>query len=118
MATPKRGPTKVDLTGTDGKKKLDVEWNEFAQKYEVKVRGRIQAITALQQIGNPQSRVSVSGSDRTDRMAEVVFGRYDRNRDGVLSGEEMQQLRGGSRYDMNADGRVTKQEMIMSLRKN
>ncbi len=39
MTTPKRGPIKVDLTGPDGKKKLDVEWNEFKQKYAVKVRG-------------------------------------------------------------------------------
>ena len=39
MATPIRGPVKVDLTGPDGKRKLDVEWNALAQKYVVSVRG-------------------------------------------------------------------------------
>ena len=39
MATPKRAPVKVDLTGPDGKKKLDIEWNALTQKYVVSVRG-------------------------------------------------------------------------------
>ena len=39
MATPKRGPVKVDLAGPDGKKKLDVVQNALSQKYVESVRG-------------------------------------------------------------------------------
>ena len=39
MSTPKRGPIKVDLTGPDGKRKLDVEWDPLTQKYVVSVWG-------------------------------------------------------------------------------
>lgn len=81
---------------------------------------RIQAITALQQIGNPQSRDSYSGDTYSrggDRMAEALFDRYDGNGDGVLTGEELQSMRGGgSSYDVNGDGVITRQEMILRLR--
>jgi hypothetical protein len=30
---------KIDLTGPDGKRKLDVEWDPFVRKHAVKVRG-------------------------------------------------------------------------------
>ena len=37
MATPKRGPLKIDLTGLDGKRKLDAEWNPLMGRYVVTV---------------------------------------------------------------------------------
>ena len=39
MVTPKRGPLCIDLSGPDGKRKLDVNWNPVTQKYVVSVRG-------------------------------------------------------------------------------
>ena len=48
MATPKRGPLKVDLTGLDGKRKIDAEWNPLMGKYHVRIGGRSYYWTATQ----------------------------------------------------------------------
>ena len=37
MATRKRGPLKIDLTGLDGCSKLDAEFNPIINKYHVKI---------------------------------------------------------------------------------
>jgi hypothetical protein len=39
MSTQNVGRSKLILPNPDGKRKLDVEWDPFTQKYVVKVRG-------------------------------------------------------------------------------
>ena len=40
MATPKRGKTRVDLTGVDGKSKMDVRYNPITRRYDVTIGKR------------------------------------------------------------------------------
>jgi hypothetical protein len=40
MATRKRGPLKVDLTGLDGQRKIDAEWCPLTGRFHVRIRGR------------------------------------------------------------------------------
>jgi hypothetical protein len=80
MSTPKRGPIKVDLTGPDGKRKLDVEWDPFSQKYIVTVRdGKIYHWSATQfatyfrkwllhQRGLPSCEVQKTSADSASRQ--------------------------------------------------
>ena len=51
VITSKHGPIKVDPTGSDGNRKLDVEWNELTQKYVVEVRGGMTFHWAVTQFG-------------------------------------------------------------------
>ena len=37
VATPKRGKTRVDLTGVDGKSKMDVRYNPISDRYDVRI---------------------------------------------------------------------------------
>lgn len=39
MATPKRGPLKIDLEGADGKRKIDAQWCPITGKYFVTING-------------------------------------------------------------------------------
>lgn len=40
MATRKRGPIKVDLTGIDGAAKIDAEYNPIINRYFVRIENR------------------------------------------------------------------------------
>ncbi len=61
------------------------------------------------------SRDSGSG-DRQNRMVVFMFGRYDRNKNGVIDGDEFKSMRGGGeRYDLNKDGKVTRDEMAKAM---
>lgn len=48
MTTPKRGPLKIDLTGVDGKRKIDAEWSAFDNRYYVSIGNRRYRWTATQ----------------------------------------------------------------------
>ncbi len=62
------------------------------------------------------SASSRGSDDGRNRMLEMIFGRYDRNGNGVLDKDELDQLRGGGeRYDTNQDGRVTKDELAAAF---
>ncbi len=57
-----------------------------------------------------------SSDDGRNRMVDMFFGRYDRDGNGVLEGDELAQMRGGGdRYDTNSDGKVTRDEFLKAL---
>jgi len=74
MATRKRGPMKIDLTGVDGAAKLDAEFNPIVGKYFVRIGKRRYCWTATefakffrqwlvrQKDGNCQSYLDVGSS--------------------------------------------------------
>lgn len=37
MATPKRGPLKIDLTGRDGHRKIDADYNPLMGRFVVRI---------------------------------------------------------------------------------
>jgi len=66
--------------------------------------------------GSDAELFSVEIDDRDRRAAEDRMRRYDRNGDGVLSGQEIDQGRWGDdplRYDRNKDGKLTADEMAV-----
>lgn len=52
MATPKRGPLKIDLTGKDGTRKLDASYNAITGRYRVRIGKREYWWTATQFAAN------------------------------------------------------------------
>jgi hypothetical protein len=40
VVTPKRGPIKIDLTGIDGKRKIDAWYNPITNRYDVRIAKR------------------------------------------------------------------------------
>ncbi len=60
---------------------------------------------------------SSSGSSRENRMVDFMFGRYDRNKNGVIEGDEFKSLRGGGeRYDLNKDKKITRDELAEAMK--
>ena len=48
MVTPKRGPIKVDLSGVDGKRKIDAEYSPIMGQFVVRIGKRTYYWTATQ----------------------------------------------------------------------
>lgn len=52
MATPKRGPLRVDLRGRDGRRKIDAEWCPLTGRYHVRIGSRRYHWTATEFAGH------------------------------------------------------------------
>lgn len=81
---------------------------------------KIEEKPAVQGFGVPDENSSVKIEDRDLREAEDRLRRYDTNKDGVLSKEELANSRWSDdpmQYDRNRDGKLTKNELAVRYAK-
>lgn len=115
----RRGRWREDtlLTDRNGDGKLTSD--ELALRYAIR---RVERETDSDSGRGSSSRSASSSSpnsssDRRSRGIASFFGRYDRDGNGTLEGEEMGRLRGGGdRYDANHDGKITRDEFAEAIR--
>ena len=81
---------------------------------------KIEEKPAVQGFGVPDENSTVKIEERDLREAEDRLNRYDTNKDGVLSKEEMANSRWSDdpmQYDRNRDGKLTKNELAVRYAK-
>lgn len=81
---------------------------------------KVEEKPAVAGFGVPDENASVKVEDRDLREAEDRLRRYDTNKDGVLSKEEMANSRWSDdpmQYDRNRDGKLTKNELAVRYAK-
>jgi HEAT repeat protein len=77
---------------------------------------RITAINALKSIAATKSR-EISSKDKYAKYAKAVIKKYDTNKDGVLTEDEMPKMKMEYRTaDKDGDGRITAEELGASFR--
>jgi Ca2+-binding EF-hand superfamily protein len=121
----RRGRWRNDPLQTDRNRDGNLTLNELALRYAVR---RNEQGESDEDDGRRSGRGSSSdrssrgsnddrsdGSDRRRRIVEMLFGRYDRDRNGTIEGEELESFRGSDRFDRNDDGKVTREEAIESM---
>lgn len=81
---------------------------------------KVEEKPAIQGFGVPDENASVKIEERDLREADDRLRRYDTNKDGVLSKEEMANSRWSDdpmQYDRNRDGKLTKNELAVRYAK-
>ncbi len=81
---------------------------------------KVEEKQVVQGFGAPDANASIKIEERDLREAEDRLRRYDTNKDGVLSKEEMANSRWSDdpmQYDRNRDGKLTKNELAVRYAK-
>ena len=112
----RRGRWGEDALQTDRNRDGKLTLTELALRYAVRRVAREGGTTTASR-GSSSSRggSSSSSNDQQNRIVEMMLGRYDRNRNGVIEGDEMQSVRGGERFDANRDGKITREEIAKTM---
>ncbi|MEK6239058.1 MAG: hypothetical protein N2C14_30450 [Planctomycetales bacterium] len=65
--------------------------------------------------GGSSSSSSSSANDKIRKFADSLLKQHDKNKNGVLEGDELKGVRDPKTTDRNSDGRITKEELIIRL---
>jgi Ca2+-binding EF-hand superfamily protein len=65
--------------------------------------------------GQSAPRGNSSEDENRNRWAEMLFGRFDRDGNNVLEGDELSEFRGSERFDANQDGKITRDEIGQAM---
>lgn len=115
----RHGRWREDVLMTDRNRDGNLTLNELALRYAVRRTEQDNDSDGSNGDRGNNARGGSSSdddSDRRERFIRMAFGRYDRNNDGTVKGDEMKRLGGrGDRYDLNNDDKIPRDEFAKAM---